>query len=136
MGVGQRFQSIFATQTARIGTSITLKRTTTAAYNPATSQATTSSTSYTVKGVFESSMSQFNMGQWQGSFVTQDGTDIRAQRKVFLIPSLETDGVALPFVPSVGDMATVDGRDYRISDTETETADDVVVFHRLFMEFA
>lgn len=133
---GQRLRAIFTQQVARIGTSVTLKRTTTAAYDPTITQSTTSQVSYTVRGVFESVNAFSKTGQRNESFLTTDGTDIRSQWKVFLIPPIDTLNSELGFIPSVGDSATIAGRDYQIRQVESETADDVVVFHRLYLEFA
>ena len=132
---GLRFQRIFATQCARIGTTFTLRRTTTSAYSAATSQATTSQTSYTAKGVFEQSDALSNTGQHATTF--QSGTtDTRAQYRTLLVPSLDTSDVALPFTPATGDAITIGSRTYRVAMSETETADDTIVFHRVYLEIA
>lgn len=136
MGViGTSWRNVFSTQTARIGTTATLKRSTTTGYNAGTSQATVTQASYSVKGVSEETGNFSEVGQRQGTFHS-DSTDVRATTRTFLIPSVTTAGTALAFDPATGDVLTIGGRDYRIAMAETVTADDVVIFHRLFLDFA
>lgn len=126
--IGNRFQQTFARYMARIGTSTTLTRVTTTAYNPATSSATTTTTTYTVKGVYDS--------QQNNQFQTPQGTDTRSKSRTFMIPSLDTSSQVIPFEPAPGDKLVIGGRTERIEYSEPEVADDVIVYHRLYLESA
>jgi hypothetical protein len=126
--IGTRFQQTFARYMARIGTSTTLTRVTTTAYSPATSTATVTPTTYTVRGVYDA--------QQNNQFESERGTDTRSKSRVFLIPSLDTSSQALAFEPAVGDKLVIGGRTERIEYSEPEVADGVIVYHRLYLESA
>jgi hypothetical protein len=124
--LGRDFQRIFAARMAQIGTTATITRLLTAAYNPATSEATPDSSEIEVKGFFDKAKHG----------VPGSPTDLQIGERVFCTATLDATGNEIEFAPEVGYSVTIGARTYSARYVESEYADDVQVYHRLYLSQA
>lgn len=124
--LGRNFQATFYRRMNQIGTTATITRQTTAAYSTATSEATPIADEIEVKGFFDKAKTGAPGGV----------TDVEIGERVFCVSSLNTSGNAVEFEPGIGHTLTIGAQNYSIRRTEPEYADDVIVFHRLFLDQA
>lgn len=124
--LGERFQREFTRRMSQLGTTATVTRQLATAYNATTATATPDTEEITVKGFFDKAKT----GQTDGV------TDLQIGQRVFCIPTLDANGDTLLFDPANGDTLTIGAQAYSIRRTEPEYANDVIVYHRLFLEQA
>jgi hypothetical protein len=127
MSTGTIAQASMAQTINWLGADFTINRKVATGYNAATTTATTSTSTQSVKGIIDNNRSP-GFADLIAAF--SGGTDVRGRQKAVIIPATDLD-----FVPGVGDTITSDSLDDSIRDVQIlNGAEGAVLFYRLVLE--